>query len=606
MEWRSYPSPNGLRVDLRFDSSRFGSETIRVFLTNFIDVVQAMVASPDRPVDDIPFSHALEQLEDAQIPVEPASPLSGSRPSLTRAFTDAVIAYHDLPALVDGDITLTYREVDIIASVLSRRILEATRHQELHAFVSFCIPPGAVAILTILAIVKSGAAYVPLDIRFPTERLESLLEDSGASLVITTSESPTFSFDRKRVAHLDATNFLADWKSLIASAAQDECNGPVSPAESSDEVAYVFYTSGSTGKPKGVVMKQSSVVALTANRDIFTWGPGYRVAQINNLAWDASVLDVWCSFLLGATLVCFNRFDIIDPPTLARLFHEHRIDFCWMPASLFRQVVDVCPDVFSGLDHLMVGGESPYFENFRKVRAVNPRITLRNTYGTTETCVISTSFNIFPEDEVPQFGSVPMGRPFKTTQKLVIDRYGRLVPPGAIGELIIGGEGVAREYLNRPAETARAFVEMKIDGLPGNTRFYRTVGLHFVTNTTELTSFGHFQGDAVRWCDGQLQFMGRMNAGQIKIRGQRLELGEIEATIVRTGLVAGAGVSYHKPANGNDPSLVAYVVLEREQKPVAVRHAGDQDVHPTASSDASAVVDTWRDLYDDMYASYDL
>ncbi|EKM50787.1 uncharacterized protein PHACADRAFT_70870, partial [Phanerochaete carnosa HHB-10118-sp] len=530
------------------DPTRFRQNTVQALLDNLLDVLTAIVIDPDHTVDDAPFSHALKQLVVANIPVDPVPVPSQPRPTLTQAFSDAVAAYHDLPALIDGDLTLTYREVDILASVISQRILEVTRQQEIHAFVSFCIPPGAIAVLTILAIVKSGAAYVPLDIRFPAERLESLVEDSDASLVITTSASPWFNFNRERIARLDVTSFLDDRKSLVTAFAREGRDGsvspasPVSPVTSSSDAAYMLYTSGSTGKPKGVIIKQSSVVAFATNTDIFKWGPGHRIAQVNNLAWDASVIDVWASLLLGATLVCIDRFDVLDPPALAQRFRAAHIDGCLVPTPLFRQFAATCPDVFRGLTQVLTGGEALDYASVRQARAAAPGVAFKNAYGPTEACVVTTTFDLPDNDDVPHAGPVPIGRPLKTSQVLVVDRRGRLVPPGVIGELIISGEGIAEGYLNRPTETASAFVDLCIDGLHGNTRFYCT-------------------GDAVRWCDGQLQFVGRINAGQVKIRGQRLELSEIEATILCTRLVVGAGVSYHKPTNGDDPSLVAYVVL---------------------------------------------
>ncbi|EKM50740.1 uncharacterized protein PHACADRAFT_104143 [Phanerochaete carnosa HHB-10118-sp] len=549
MVWGACPAADHLRVDINFDSTRFGPDTVHTFLDNLVDVLTAVVTTPDGTVDDIPFSHALDQLVEAGIPVDPAPIPSQPRPALTQAFSDAVAAHYEISALIDGDLTLTYREVDILSSVLSRRILEATKQQEIHAFVSFCIPPGAIAILTILAIVKSGAAYVPLDVNLPAARLETLVQDSGASLVITTSASPSFSFNRDRAAHLDVTNFLDDWKSLVAAFSHEDRDGSISPAESSNDAAYVLYTSGSTGKPKGIVVKQSSVVAFATNRDTFAWGPGHRIAQINNLAWDASVADVWCSLLLGATLVCFERVDVLNAHALARRFQAAHIDGFLLPTSLFRQFAVACPDVFHRLTEIVTGGEALDYASVCQVRAAAPSAVIRNAYGPTEACVIATTFNVFPgDDDVPHTGPVPIGRPLETSQVLVVDRRGRLVPPGVIGELIIGGEGVAEGYLNRPAETADVFVELHIDGLPGNTRYYRT-------------------GDAVRWYNEQLQFMGRMDAGQIKISGQRLELGEIEATILRTGHVADAGVSYYKPTDTGDPSLVAYVVLDHERAP---------------------------------------
>ncbi|EKM50763.1 uncharacterized protein PHACADRAFT_47990, partial [Phanerochaete carnosa HHB-10118-sp] len=144
------------------------------------------------------------------------------------------------------------------------------------------------------------------------------------------------------------------------------------------------YTSGSTGKPKGVLIKQSSVVAFATNTDVFKWGPGHRVAQVNNLAWDASVIDVWASFLLGATLVCFDRFDVLDPPALARRFRAAHIDGCLVPTPLFRQFAATCPDVFCELMQILTGGEALDYATLRQARAAAPHVAFTNAYGPTE------------------------------------------------------------------------------------------------------------------------------------------------------------------------------------------------------------------------------
>ncbi|GJE93807.1 hypothetical protein PsYK624_099690 [Phanerochaete sordida] len=581
MEWRACQSHAQLRVDVRFDAARFGPDTVAALLANLADVIAAAVAAPEHTVDDIPFSHALAQLTAAHIPVAPAPAPPAPRPTLAQAFAAAAAAHHDQPALIDGALTLTYREADVLASALAARLRAAAAQQEALAFVALCIPPGALAVLAVLAVAKSGAAYVPLDVRFPARRLAELVADSGAALVVSAADAPAFEFDRERVAHLDVTDFLKDYKALLAGGAhaRDGSASPVSPAESSDDPAYVFYTSGSTGKPKGVLVKQASVVAFASNRDVFTWGPGDRIAQLNNPAWDASVLDVWGALLSGAALVCVDRYTALDPPALAKVLVESRVDACFMTTSLFRHVLDAAPHAFGSLRLLLVGGEGLFFESVRRLRAAAPSLTFYNVYGTTETCVFSCGVRFLPGDDIPSTGPVPIGHPFATSQKLVVDRAGRLVPPGAVGELVIGGEGVALGYLNRAEETARAFVRLDIPGLPGNTRFYRT-------------------GDAVRWRDGQLHFVGRMNAGQVKIRGQRLELGEVESTLVRSGLVASAAVSYHKPA-GADASLVAYVVLDRLEK-------GGEQAKEEGADAVTKVMDTWKNMYDDMYSKHDL
>ncbi|EKM50764.1 uncharacterized protein PHACADRAFT_104936 [Phanerochaete carnosa HHB-10118-sp] len=463
MEIHFFPKDDTLHAEFVYSTDLFKEETI-VDLTDRINEVlyQNLLLRPDLVVEEIPFQHSAKHLERFGVPLAPPPPPPSS--SLVDALKKSVNAHPDLLALQDREVLLSYRQLNTASSLLAQKIVQASR--DACEFVAVCVPPSALAVISILAIVKSGAAYVPLDVRYPPERLEMLLRESGARLLITTSDSPEFANNAEGVTRLDVSDFLTDID--LTSPVDFDC-APRSDA------AYVMYTSGSTGVPKGVVVMQSSVIALVSDTNVYPFQAGDKIAMINNLAWDASIIDIWCTLLTGATVVCFNRYDVLDLVALAEQFQLWSITGCFMSVALFRQALDLAPQLFSSLRLFQVGGEAFYYEDLQRVKSVNPSIRLFSAYGTTETCVFATGFWI-DVPNMPISGPVPIGRPMSTVQVLVVDTNGRLVPPGVIGELIIGGAGVGPGYLKRPKETAEAFVEFGFDELnQGVTRYYRTV-----------------------------------------------------------------------------------------------------------------------------------
>ncbi|KAL0579746.1 hypothetical protein V5O48_002240 [Marasmius crinis-equi] len=546
MEWRLA----GQR-EVVYDSSVYSRSDIQNIWENMVDIIAAVSTRPDLSVGEVAFSNARKQLRCSKIRFQPPPSPSYTFTTVPEAFRYAAATNPDQLAVVDGETSLTYTELDFYSTMLTIEIAKALDGRTDTGFISWCIPPSPLAIVVILAIIKYGAAYVPLDIRLPSARLDSLIQDSGACLLITTSDSPEISLDEaEKIATLDVTGFLERTSNTAIPRRRTR--------PSANSLAYVMYTSGSTGKPKGVCIDHGAVLSLVYDRGRFQLGPGDRVAQINNLAWDGSVFDVWCTLLTGATLVSFNRYDILEPTILAKRFQELDVHCTFITTSLFRQILNIAPDLFRSLRTLLVGGESIDYDQYHKLGEVNPSIKLFNMYGPTETCCYTTSY-IVPMNNLPAQGVVPIGIGLEHTQCLVVDNNNKLVPPGVIGELVIGGRGVGIGYLGRPKETAESFVELESEELDQpKSRFYRS-------------------GDLVRWLpNGELQFEGRRQAGQVKIRGQRLELTEVEAACVRTGLVNHTAVAYVKPTDGRDTYLTSYMV----RKPLPATD-GDQTELPS-------------------------
>ncbi|KAL1682992.1 hypothetical protein EV122DRAFT_273971 [Schizophyllum commune] len=517
------------------DSRLYSPQNLRCIGGNVQDVIDIIYNAPNTTMADFHFPGAVPRLAAAGALLDmPPPPKYEARP-LREVFRAAATAYPHKIALTDGDRELTYAAFDALTDMLADEISEALRDYPATDYIATCIPASPLALIVIYAIIKYGAAFVPLDVRLPETRLCTIVTNSEANLLITSADSPSVS--DVPAARLDVSNFLdvhiprvAGWQGSAQTLWRTQPN----------EIAYVLHTSGTTGVPKGVCIRTSTVLALLFERDYVLFTSDMRVGQIGNLAWDGSILDVCCTLTIGATLVCFSSYDVLEPTGLAALCRARRVNALSIATSLFRHFLSVAPEVFADLRVVMAGGEVLDFSQCQRFRAVNPTGELVNGYGPTETCYIAVAHRV---GRMLDHGPVPIGKPLCYTQCVVFDGNGRLVPPGIPGELFIGGRGVAAGYLNRPEETSAAFVRMAIPGLdqPPAT-FYRT-------------------GDLVRWLpSGDMQFERRLQSGQIKIRGQRLELAEVESAIVGTRLAKDAAVVYVKPTDGRSPYLAAFVV----------------------------------------------
>ena len=284
-------------------------------------------------------------------------------------------------ALTDDTVAFTYSQFDALTDMLADEIALALVDLPDTDHISTCLPSSPLAIIVIYAIIKYGAAYVPLDVRLPEARLRTIIVNSGANLLITSADSPPVS--DVPVARLDVTDFLRQhvprvgaWKG--SSQALWRCQ--------SSEIAYVLHTSGTTGVPKGVCIRTSAVLALLYERGVCLITPDMRVCQISNIAWDGSILDVCCTLTVGATLVCFSSYDVLDPIRLADLFLIRHVNAMSVATSLFRQFLAVAPRMFAAMRFVIVGGEALDFSQCRRFREINPSGELVNGYGPTETC----------------------------------------------------------------------------------------------------------------------------------------------------------------------------------------------------------------------------
>ncbi|MFJ6608718.1 amino acid adenylation domain-containing protein [Streptomyces sp. NPDC091289] len=552
---RGGPDTGLTGLDLVLDGSPelYGAEELDAHLHRFATLLDRLSRTePDLPAARVGFLGDAEHrrvLREFNTPADQDAEAAPA-PGLTEGFAAQVRRTPDAVALRRGDTRLTYADLadraDRLASVLRAR--GAGRG----SLIAVALPRGEALLVALLAVAQAGAAYVPLDPRYPADRLRHMLTDSRPLLLVTDRDHPW-------ATDLPLLTIAPDGTVPDAGAGADretgaEAGGPVPPADAHPaDPAYVIYTSGSTGRPKGVVVPRHALANLLAAMGRLLGLSGEdRLLAVTTVSFDIAALELFVPLLGGATVVLAADDDVRDPFALAALIRSTAPAVMQATPSLWRVLADAAPDTLGGLRALS-GGE-PLPPDLADILARHAT-GLVNLYGPTETTIWSTA-------AVLGHGAPPhVGRPVRRTRAYVLDRTLAPAPVGMTGELHLAGDGVAEGYLGRPALTAERFVADPY-GTPGG-RMYRT-------------------GDLARFRDdGTLEVLGRADH-QVKIRGHRVEPGEIEAALLAHPSVAEAAVTA-VPAPGGDLTLAAYCVLARttedtEEKP----EAGDATDGPWA------------------------
>jgi amino acid adenylation domain-containing protein len=457
-----------------------------------------------------------------------AYPADATIPAL---FAAQVASNPDATALVFGTRSMTYAELDrrsnALAWLLRRRGVGAD------VPVGVAIERGTDLVMALLAVLKAGGAYLPIDIGSPEPRVAAMIAAAQARLVLVTTETAAI----PQLAGVDMVRVDAE-----PALAADERAAPPDISHSLS-LAYISFTSGSTGVPKGVAVPQRAVIRLVSDPTFAPLGPGERLLHLAPVAFDASTLEIWGALLTGATIVIAPPGPL-GLPDVASLLRTADVTVAWLTAGLFHQLAETDIDAIASVPVVLAGGDVLNPDTVRAVLSARRGQPLVNGYGPTENTTFTACHVMTDPSQVGP--TVPIGRPIQHTTVHLLDERGRPAPIGVTGELYTGGDGLARGYTGNASATARAFVP---DPFGHGTRLYRT-------------------GDLARWrADGTLEFVGRLD-DQIKIRGFRVEPGEVEAILrshpgVRESavLVAGEGaqrhlIGYVTPADGVDPSTL--------------------------------------------------
>ncbi|ANZ40481.1 hypothetical protein BBK82_35180 [Lentzea guizhouensis] len=498
---------------VEYNTDLFDATTIARLTDHLVRLLGGAAADPRRPLGELPW---LSEAERDQVLVgwndAHRAPVEDT---ITGRFAEQARRTPDAPAVVFDDVVLTYAELDAQANRLAGELIGLGVRPE--DPVGLLVERSADLVVAELAVLKAGAAYVPLDGRAPVERTRRVLADSGIAVVLTDprNRDVVTSVHTGQVVVLDGDRTGAADPAVV-----------VHP----DQLAYVMHTSGSTGVPKGVAVRHRDVVALALDSR-FATGAHDRVLLHSPSAFDASTYELWVPLLRGGQVVVARPGDV-DADAI-RDAVAHGVTAIWLTAGLFRLVAQEAPEAFAGLREVWTGGDVVPAAAVRGVLAACPGLTVVDGYGPTETTTFATSFPM--TDTVPDV--IPIGRPLDGMAVYVLDEGLRPVPVGVPGELFLAGAGVARGYLGQPGLTAERFLPDPF-GPPGS-RMYRT-------------------GDIGRWrAHGVVEFVGRTD-DQVKIRGFRVETGEIDALLVRHPEVA-QSITVARTDDGRK-QLVAYLV----------------------------------------------
>ena len=530
-------SPDGhISGHFIYAADLFDPATVERMARHYQRILQALTICPDTAVSDI----SLLDEADTQSLYAWGKPDSDtvSYPLVQQRIEMQAGKYPAKVALITHSIQLSYAELNNLANRLAHRLINLGVQPEVRVGISVARDSIALPV-GLLAILKAGGCYVPLDPEYPPERLDFMIKDSGIRLLLAETQF------LGRLPVTDGLSVIELDQGITA--AGNENNPVVKPHP--DNLAYVIYTSGSTGRPKGVPVAHGALAMhLAAIERIYDVRAGDRELMFFSINFDAAVEQWLTPLMAGATLVLSSPEQLAGEG-FAELIVSRQITRLHLPPAYLRMLLPQLQETDHPVRVCIVGGEAWHTSDVVAARARFPQARLVNAYGPTETVITPTAWVC---DAVQDLASqldgefTPIGQPVGRRCAYVFDTELNLVPPGAIGELYIGGEGLARGYLDRPGLTAERFVADPFDAAGG--RLYRT-------------------GDLVRWRrDGQLEYWGRADQ-QIKLRGFRVELGEIEAQLLALDNVREAAVIAQDGPHGL--RLIAYVSMQNADQSTA-------------------------------------
>jgi amino acid adenylation domain-containing protein len=438
-----------------------------------------------------------------------------SNSTVAELFSEGAVSQPETIAITFNGEALTYGDLDRRSTSLAHYLTERLSPVE-GSLIAVGLERGTDLVVALLGILKSGAAYLPLDLDYPEQRLRFMLEHSHARAVISRSDLAD------KVPSCGAEIVLMDVDQMQVNAF-DNASMPAVSANGSS-LAYVIYTSGSTGQPKAVAVPHRAIARLVCNTDFVDLSPNQVFLQYAPISFDAATFEIWGPLLNGARLAIApsGQQSLVS---LGTLIESERVTTLWLTAGLFNVMIEENPEALRPLRQLLVGGEALSVTHIRKALELLPDCRLVNGYGPTENTTFSCCYRIEPADYKT---SIPIGPPIANSTAYILDEERRLLPPGTTGELFLGGDGLAIGYWNDPQLTAERF---EPSPFAAGQRLYRT-------------------GDLACWrADGTIDYLGRVD-DQIKIRGFRIEPGEIEAALMQHPAVSNAVVGTHERGKG--------------------------------------------------------
>jgi amino acid adenylation domain-containing protein len=536
----TWDEPAGVRGVFEYNTTLFDATTIERMRDHFVCLAESAVADPARAIAKLPMltppqrAQVLVDWNDTSRPYPRDSSLHALFDAVARRSPQAVAVVSAEPAREVLPVsTLSYAELADASDRLAARL--RGHGVQPGTAVGLYLERSVGAVVAMLAILKAGAAYLPLETGDPQSRTNEILRDAGVRFVLT---------QRSLASRLAGGDLLAlaledEWLAEpVPPAPPADAASTANPAEA---LAYVMFTSGTTGVPKGVCVSHRNVARLVCNPDYIALGPDEAVLQLAPLAFDASTLEIWGALLNGGRLVVLPR-NVPTATELAQVLREHAVSTLWLTAGFFHSLVEADVQALAAVRQVLAGGDVLSVSHVQHLLDAKRDGVVVNGYGPTENTTFTCCHRMLPGLKLAE--TVPIGRPIANTRVYLLDAQGEPVPPGVAGELFTGGDGVARGYLANATATAEKFLPDPFDDRPGAT-MYRT-------------------GDLARWrADGTIEFLGRRDR-QVKVRGFRIELEEVEDALRACAGVRDAAVVVRRDAGGSN-ALVAYVVPREAQ-----------------------------------------
>ncbi|MCX7923159.1 MAG: amino acid adenylation domain-containing protein [Clostridia bacterium] len=530
-----------LKLEVDYRAELFSDEEIGQILKHLLNLTRCSIKNPVKPISKLELlteeerKQVLFEFNDTKVQYD-------STKTIQKLFEEQVERTPHNTALVFHDTLMTYEQLNQRSNQLARALRKKGVRRD--SITGIMVNRSTEMMIAIMGVLKAGGAYLPIDHEYPADRINYMLEDSEAGVLLT---------DRKFAGGVDFNGefvYLDDEEIFTG----DSSN--LNIINDSGDLAYVIYTSGSTGKPKGVMLEHRAVVNFIKGiTDRIEFLPHKTILALTTISFDIFVLETLLPLTKGLRIVIADESQYRDPELLNELIIKNNIDMLQTTPSRMQMLVNY-PDslgCFANLKDIMIGGEAfpqALLESIKKLCSAR----IYNMYGPTETTVWSTIKELTHADEVN------IGKPIANTQIYILDKHNNLQPPGIPGELCIGGDGLARGYLNRPELTAEKFIpipftneQLIIDNgeLEGDNCKLSSVNCQLLYKT----------GDLARWLpDGSIQCLGRMDY-QVKVRGFRIELGEIESQLLKHELVREAAVTARDDGSGNK-YICAYFVGE--------------------------------------------
>jgi putative pyridoxal-dependent aspartate 1-decarboxylase len=506
------PQKRSLALKFKYNGNLYVEDKIKRIAKHLENIILEVVNNKDVTLSNINYLDTEEQVRILE-EFNDTKTLYPKNKSCITLFKEQVEKTPKNTALCFQDIQLTYDELDKLSSQFATYL--QTHHKvKPNTTVGIKLPRSQWQIIALLGVLKTGAIYAPIDYKYPQNRIDFIINDSNCTTVIEENTIDDFvNLQHEITEQLEAHT------------------GKV------DDIVYVMYTSGSTGTPKGVKVTHQNIVRLVKETNFYQFSEADTLLSTGSFSFDATTIEFFGTLLNGGCLVIPTYEVLMNPDALSEEINEKEVNIMWFTAGWFNELVDTSSNLFRPLKTILVGGDKLSSTHISKIQDIYPSLEIINGYGPTENTTFSLTHNISKVVE-----NIPIGSPIANSTAYIFDAYQQIVPTGVIGEIYLGGDGVSKGYLNNPELTAAKFIQNPYNS---EDTLYRT-------------------GDLGRWLDnGVVEFMGRTD-DQLKIRGHRVELGEVETQLLQKSSIDKAAVLAKKDEHGNY-YLVAYFVANKKE-----------------------------------------